>query len=284
MAYYDDDDIDVHIRRGRASPMYDRPPPVARPVVYQTRSGALLEIARDRAERSRSRERRAPSPAPAPVIINNRIYNDYDQDEYEEDPRYYLPVAAPARRPSHSRRPSHGRHYSPPQEPHRDPGYMTKEDYELERTRKELAEYKLAAQKDEDEKLLKKEMELKRLKEEKRIEEEKKKAKEDAERAVKEFKAKEAEEKEKKRIEKEERDKDYKKRLEEDLKRSGMDDKQIAAIINKDAADKEKAKEKNAERPTYTRMARRYLSIETLNAYRIDYTLDAVSLKPPDFR
>jgi len=40
-----------------------------------------------------------------------------------------------------------------------------------------------------------------------------------------------------------------------------------------------KEKEPDAARPTYTKMARRYLSVETLNTFRIDYTID----KDPDY-
>jgi hypothetical protein len=68
------------------------------------------------------------------------------------------------------------------------------------------------------------------------------------------------------------------------LIRSGLDEKAIQAILKKEkiaAEDKEKDKDKGKEivrgkeRATYTRMARRHLSIETLNVYHIDYELDA---------
>jgi hypothetical protein len=67
-----------------------------------------------------------------------------------------------------------------------------------------------------------------------------------------------------------EKEKEYKRRLEEDLRKSGMNDRQIAVDLKKDKA-------VNANRPTYTRMSRRHLSIETLNRNRIDYELDTVS-------
>ncbi|KAI9735019.1 MAG: hypothetical protein M1818_006596 [Claussenomyces sp. TS43310] len=215
-----------------------------------------------------------------------------EEKKAEEEERAYHPVVALSPHRSRSRqRPSQ----SPPmRDQYRDPGYMSQEDYELERTRKELERYKLQEKREEeerlmkkemelkrlreekkaeeDEKLLKKEMELKRLKEEKKAEEEKKRAKEEAERAVKEWQTKEAERQAKEKKEKEEREKEYRKRLEEDLKRSNLDEKQIAIVLNN------KEEEKAAERPTYTRMARRYLSVETLNTYRIDYALDPVSI------
>jgi len=107
------------------------------------------------------------------------------------------------------------------------------------------------------------------LREEKKAEEEKKEKKEAEERAIKEYKAKEAEKAAKEKKEKEEREAEYKKRLEEDLRKSGMDDRQIAIVLKK-----EKDGSADPNRPTYTRMARRYLSIETLRELRIDYTLD----------
>jgi hypothetical protein len=287
MSYYsDEDEIDIHVRRGRVSPAFDvRPRP--RPAYY-TQNDRHLEIARGSYERSRSRGpvirerqiirempyreregRRERPVSPQPITINNVIENrqEYDDDEYYDDDRRHLPLAIPVRSRSRSRPRERDRE----RERERDPAFMTREDYELERTRKELERYKLQAQREEDEKLMKKELELKRLREEKRAEEEKKKKKEDEERAIREYKAKEAEKKEKERKEKEEREAEYKKRLEEDLRKSGIEDRQIAQILKK-----EKDDQANPNRPTYTRMARRYLSIETLNAFRIDYTLDTV--------
>jgi len=46
-----------------------------------------------------------------------------------------------------------------------------------------------------------------------------------------------------------------------------MDERQIAVVLKKDQA-------VDPNRPTYTRMSRRHLSIETLNRYRIDYEFD----------
>jgi hypothetical protein len=67
-----------------------------------------------------------------------------------------------------------------------------------------------------------------------------------------------------------EKEKEYKRRLEEDLRKLGLNDRQIAVVLNKDKA-------VDANRPTWTRMSRRRLSIETLNRYRIDYEFDPVS-------
>ncbi len=59
--------------------------------------------------------------------------------------------------------------------------------------------------------------------------------------------------------------------MQEDLINAGVDEKHIQAIIKK-----EKIKEKEKDRPTYTRMARRHLSIETLRIYNIDFDYDQV--------
>jgi hypothetical protein len=59
--------------------------------------------------------------------------------------------------------------------------------------------------------------------------------------------------------------------LEEDMRKAGMSEAQIAAVLKK-----EKQDAKDSTRPTFTRMSRRHLSIETLRELRIDYTFDTV--------
>lgn len=142
---------------------------------------------------------------------------------------------------------------------------------------------------EEDERRYRRDLEVKHLRDERRAEEEKAKQQEEAARAVqewkdeeqrrkeekelaiKEYKMKEAEEKEKKDKEEKEREKEYQQRLQDALRRSGMDERQIALVLQKD-----QDKCLSGDRPTYTRMARRYLSTETLNVYHIDYALDMV--------
>lgn len=272
MSYYsDEEDIDIRVRRGRASPAYDYRPvhrPSHAPQYYSQRetrlevAGGRYERSRSRGyyrepERERSREREISVAGSQPIIINNTIENRQEEDEY-------LSLVAPVRSRSRSR---HRESISLRESVSREPGYMSREDYELERTRKELEKYKLEKQQEEEKKLLKKELELKRLQEERKAEEEKKEKKEAEERAIREYKAKEAKEKK----EKEEREAEYKKRLEDDLRISGMDDRQIAIVLKK-----EKADSLDPNRPTYTRMARRYLSIETLRELHIDFTFDTV--------
>jgi hypothetical protein len=83
-----------------------------------------------------------------------------------------------------------------------------------------------------------------------------------------------------------EQERQYQERLKSDLRKAGLNERQIAAILNKDKDDfaaasrsSDKAETPGAtapesQRPTWTRFARRYLSVETLNAFRIEYTLD----------
>ncbi|CAG8980049.1 hypothetical protein HYALB_00009258 [Hymenoscyphus albidus] len=147
-----------------------------------------------------------------------------------------------------------------------------REDAENEKAKKELAAFKAEKEREAEERRIKEELELKRLKEEKKKAEEKERAKKEAEKAVEEFKIKEAEKRAKEKKEKEERDKEYARRLEEDLRKSGIDERQIALITKK----KEPI---DPSRPTYTRMSRKHLSIETLRAHRIDYEFD----QDPDY-
>lgn len=102
------------------------------------------------------------------------------------------------------------------------------------------------------------------------------------------------------------REREYKQKLHAQLLQSGLSEKEISAImsgekVKKDKEDKDQKKEKEEkavvappppaptappahvhdERPTYTRMARRHLSLEALNQYGYDYQLDHVSFYPP---
>jgi len=113
---------------------------------------------------------------------------------------------------------------------------------------------------------------MKRLLEEKKAAEEKARIKKENDAAIEKYKQEMAEKATKERKEKEEREKEYQKRMEEDLRKSGISEGQIAVVLKKD-------KGVDPARPTYTRMSRRHLSIETLNRYRIDYEFD----QDPDY-
>jgi hypothetical protein len=106
--YYDDDELDIRVRRGGLHQSQPAPEhhyrPAPRPY-YQSLSNSYLDPA---ISSSRSRARPAPPPS-APIIVNNRIYNDYDDDDYL--------VRTPPRPRSLSR--PHRRYISPPSPPHR---------------------------------------------------------------------------------------------------------------------------------------------------------------------
>lgn len=263
-SYYDEDDeLDIRIHRGRASPqpvIYPEHRRPARPVYYHHGSSYLEpQYASSGLHRSRSTGHR-PDP-PAPVIIN-KIYNEERYEDEEDDGRTYLRLEhrPRARSRSRSRAPSFT-------SSHQSSRHSSRDEYELERTRKELQQFKLKAEREEEEKRLKKELELERLRKEKREEEEKKRLKKESEEAVERWKLKEAERIAKEKKEKEEREKEYQHRLEDDLRKAGMDDRQIAVVTKKEKAI-------DPSRPTFTRMSRKHLSIETLNAYKIDYEFD----------
>ena len=303
-SYYDEDDeLDIRIHRGRASPqpvIYPEHRRPARPVYYHHGSSYLEpQYSSGNLHRSRSTGHRQ-SPPPPPVIIN-KIYNE-ERYEDEDDRSAYLQLAPRprARSRSRSRAPSFtssSRHSSRDEyelEKARKEYELekTRKEYELEKTRKELEHFKLKADREDEAKRLKKELELERLRKEREEEEEKRRAKKEAdeavekwkrkeaeriqrekreeEEAIEKYKRKEAERVEKEKKEKEEREKEYQHRLEDDLRKAGMDDRQIAVVTKK-----EKAIDPN--RPTFTRMSRRHLSIETLNAYKIDYEFDVVN-------
>lgn len=269
------------------------PPPTPAPVI-------INNIQRDRS-RDRSRDRRSSN---SPL---------YDSDDYSEEEYYGRGSQRRRRSHSHSRHQSFSRSqiYAPqalvPAAPQRDPRdeyelqrtrqeleeyrrlhsqeeyeleksrrelekiriRSSKEDYELERTRRELAAYKAAEEREEEEKRIKEELELQRLKAEKKAADEKAKLKKESDAAIEKYKIEEAEKAAKEKKEKEEREKEYQRRFEEDLRKNGMDERQISIMLKKDMG-------VDPNRPTYTRMSRRHLSIETLNRYRIDYEFDQV--------
>ncbi|KAG4433911.1 hypothetical protein IFR05_010608 [Cadophora sp. M221] len=379
-AYYDEEDeLDIRVRRGRASPQpvvypEHRYRPAPRPYYESGSSYLVPAVTVGGVHRSRSTGHRRPisppSPAPqAPIVINNRIYNDYEDDDYMglappqrqrsrsrsrpssfvQDPRDHYELERTrrelesyrlakdqeekdkVRRELESYRAVHNRDeyevdrtrrelesyrlakdqqekdkvrreleayravhtrdeyemektrrelemYKIDKERQKDEDRMkkqiaaTKEDIELEKTRKELQEYKAAKEREAEEKRVKKELELQRLRDEKKADEEKKRLKKEADAAIEKYKIEEAEKAAKAKKEKAEREEEYQKRLQEDLRKSGMDERQISVVLKKD-------KGVDPNRPTYTRMSRRHLSIETLNRYRIDYEFD----QDPDY-
>ncbi|KAG9248727.1 hypothetical protein BJ878DRAFT_538063 [Calycina marina] len=277
-----------------------RSQPVGRPTLQYAHGNSYLVPAHRGHRRSssshsnRNEVRYAPSAPPmaAPLIINNRIYNDYDDDLVDDHDRrhhhdhrgrdqYLVALQPRSRSRSHSR----------PQSFSANP----QQEWELEKARKELEAYKLREESEREMEHLKKELEAKRLRDEKRkkeeagrIEAERREAiekykideakriakdKKDKEDAYEKFKADEEKKAAREKKEKDDRDKELKQHMEEELRKSGMPEDQIAVIMKKEGA-KKPAPAQEIARPTYTRMSRRHLSIETLNVHRIEYEFD----------
>lgn len=299
---YDEDDLDVHIRRRyspeqparyvSAAPRPYHPPP------YLVPEQGMRVVARSRSH-DRSRERSSPPQPAGPVIIQNKIYNDMSSDEEYEPSRR----RRSRRRSSYSRSRSRSRSRS-----HSHSGYMTKEDWqlqldrrelerlrldqardeehrraskerkgndELRRTKEELNSFKQRELQAEEEKRIKSEMELKRLREEERAIADKEIRDKEVAAALEKYKKEEAEQREKEEKRKKAAEKEYQRRLQEQLLESGLDEEAINAIIKK-----EKVPEARNERATYTRMPRKHLSIETLRTFKVEYDLDSTVSSP----
>ena len=298
--YTDDEDLDVHIRRHTHSPDrvryvntaprdYYGPPGFLRP------EQRTMVVARSRS-RERSRDRTSPPQPSGPVIIQNKIYNDLSSDDDYETSSRRRRHSSYSRSRSRSR--SHGR-------------YMSREDWELDQYRLELQRLRLDQTRDdderranekregdaelrrakeeldlikqrearaEDEKRIRRNLELQRLREEERAAAEKAQRDKEAAAAVEKYKKEEAERREKETKKKIEDEKEYKRRLQEDLLKSGLDEKYINAILNNE---KVAARPPPGERATHMRMPRKHLSIETLRTFRVEYDLDAVGSYSP---
>lgn len=291
MAYYsDDEDIDVRVRHSHSPrPVrYVASPPAPR--YYQNGPSYLVPeqhttlVARSRSrERSRSRDRRGDSPTRSQPVIINKIYNDHSSDE--DDRQLVRPRAASrsgymsredweneqARIELERLRISRAR-----DENERRKEREYRDEFELANAKRELDEIKRRESRAEEEKRIKKELELKRLREEEEAEAEKKRRDEEARLAVERYKQQEADRIKREKEERQRAEEEYKRRLRDDLVKSGLDEKSIDAIM-KGQRMPEPAKPKDqqvAARPTYTRMRRQHLSIETLRTFRIDYDLD----------
>ncbi|KAF4122383.1 hypothetical protein GMORB2_7375 [Geosmithia morbida] len=157
---------------------------------------------------------------------------------------------------------------------------------ELQMAKVELDEIKRREARAAEQARLKEELELKRLKEQQEAAEEEKARKKAEDEAIERYKKREAERRAKEQKEREESEKEYKRRLQEDLINSGLDEKAISAIIKNKKVPEAQASAASAAataasptmntvaRPTYTRMARKHLSIETLRQYHIEWDYD----------
>lgn len=245
--------------------------------------------------RSRSDTRQSmPPPGLPPVIINNHVNDKYYEEEVliEEDPRYHYPqlIAAPIRHVhrSYSRRrnsrghgSSHSRSSSGSFSSHHSKSAKeaaekeaaekaAKKQAEVDQALKELDTFKKKEKEAEEEKEKKKQEEFARLQKKEKDERDAKEKKAAEEKAIKEWQEMEKEKKEKEKKAKEEDDKRYKERMEEDMRKAGMSEQQIAAVLKKEIGNQVMVK----ERDTYTRMARRHISLETLRTHHIDFEFD----------
>lgn len=311
--YSDDESIDIRFERRRS------PPPPAPPVQYVQRprqyhpadnSHIYLEPERTSMMRARSRSRDrsrdrhssvSAAPAAAPVVIYNRVSNDYSSDSDSDRRDRHLKSPRSRRRSrSTSRTPSH---------------MMSREEYEMERARRELEELKLTRQREEqerrtakdlqeeqelkrakkeleeikrrraqeeDEKRIRRDLDLKRLKEEEEEAEEKKLREKEAAEAVERYKQKETLRLQKEAEDKIRQEKEYQRRLQDHLIQSGLNDQQITAILKKEKVpdsrprrrSEHRVEEPEPNRATYTRMARKHLSLETLRTFEVEYSVD----------
>lgn len=134
-----------------------------------------------------------------------------------------------------------------------------------------------------------------------KAEEDKKQREKDEAAAVERWKAREAEKAAKAKREKEEAEKEFVHRLTDQLRASGVPENQIKAIVEKKRIDQgfpvhprpfpgppppppvmpmphqQMSQQMTTTKTTYTRMARRHLSLECLKVRGIDFELDAVS-------
>lgn len=166
---------------------------------------------------------------------------------------------------------------------------------------------KMAEEQEADEKRIRKEIETKMIAEKLKAEEDKKQREKDEAAAVERWKAKEAEKAAKEKREKEEAEREYTHRLTDQLRDSGLPPDQIKAILEKRRINQgfgpqvhprpfpghpppppmmpmprpmpppQHQMQMTNTKTTYTRMARRHLSLECLKVRGIDYELDAVS-------
>ncbi|KAI8956982.1 hypothetical protein F5Y11DRAFT_353046 [Daldinia sp. FL1419] len=176
------------------------------------------------------------------------------------------------------------------------------EERDLRDAKKELDAIRKAKEEAEYERRVKQKLELERMKAEEAALEEKKRRDKEAKEIIDKYKREEAERKLREKHEAEQREKEYRTKMQEQLLKSGLDEKEINAILagekikrEKEKKEKEKDEKKDekkmqvpphpqlqltappqeAERPVYTRMARRHLSLETLRTHNIDFQLDA---------
>ncbi|KAI9766087.1 MAG: hypothetical protein M1840_006794 [Geoglossum simile] len=251
-----------------------------RPLYYSTGSGGLLSPEYSTGlHRSRSTgPRTAGPPSPAPVIINHISTEDGHHrgrplSMYEPDDDYELrdpsPISSRGRSPrgrSPRRYHRHSRPMSVSYSREVSPVYRTVEEkIEYEAMKEKLKKLEHEKQMEEEQKRIKDEILLKQAKEaEAKLKEEKKK-REISEKAVEDFKRKEADRITKEKKEKEQREKEYQERYRNDLERLGLTSRDASLVVRKEV---------DLSKTTFTKMARRHISIETLKVYGVNWKFD----------
>lgn len=146
---------------------------------------------------------------------------------------------------------------------------LKKVERELERFKQREEAEKLKEEELRKAKLREKEAELQKVIDERRAKEEADRLKREKQLAIEDFKREEAEKTLRAKKEREEREREYQSRLEADMRKMGLHDTQISQIAQSSGGI-------DPNRPMFTRMARKYISIETLNHFNIDYQYDQV--------
>ncbi|KAH0545009.1 hypothetical protein FGG08_000935 [Glutinoglossum americanum] len=243
--------------------------------LYYSGTGNYLSPEYSGLHRSRSTGPRPGLPPPAPVVINVKadehrgrpmsLYDeDYSYDDRDRSPTVssYSRGRSPRRYHTHSRPPSvsysHSRDHSP---------CRTHDDTaEVELMRERLKKYEEDKRLEEEQKRIKDELLLKAAKEAEAKRKEDLRQKEIKEKAIEEFKKKEQERVAKEKKEKEEREKEYQERYRKDLEKLGFTNRDVGMVVGRGGVDLSKT--------TYTKMARRHISIETLRVYGVHWQFD----------
>jgi regulator of protease activity HflC (stomatin/prohibitin superfamily) len=140
--------------------------------------------------------------------------------------------------------------------------------------KEKLRKLELEKQREDDQKRIKDELLLRQAKEAEEKRKEEQRQKEIKEKAIEEFKRKEVERVAKEKKEKEEREREYQERYRRDLENLGLSSRDVSLVVKREV---------DLSKTTFTKMARRHISIETLRAYGVNWKLDDVSRFSPSY-
>ncbi|KAH0556804.1 hypothetical protein GP486_005403 [Trichoglossum hirsutum] len=139
------------------------------------------------------------------------------------------------------------------------------EQAEVELMRERLKKFEIEKHHEEEQKRIRDELLLKQAKEAEERRKEEQKQKEIKEKAIEEFKRKEAEKLAKEKVEKEAKEREYQDRYRKDLEKLGFSNRDVSLVVKREV---------DLSKTTYTKMARRHISIETLRTYNVDWKFD----------